>query len=348
QFEDLGWLTAGFVDGGFLRARFGFDRGFQTYNDSGGGIARVFHRAIRWLEAKSDRPFFLFLHCYDIHAPYISPPPFRGSFHPQPYEGDFVPTTANMEQVFLRKIELSKEDMTHVMASYDEGIRYTDSRVGAFLSYLRNRGLLRNTAVIITSDHGEEFGEHGSVLHWQLYFRPNLHVPLIVRIPGATGGPVRIPDQVQLIDLLPTILDLIGAPPLEAAQGRSFLGIMSHSVSGWQRWLHRAMGSFREAPAAFAWWPDPEKRSLRSVVKGTYQLVFDQSREGRDSLFDIRADPLAQRDIAGQQPEVARSLRELGLEVMRANRPPSVARDEERSELDEETRRQLQALGYGQ
>ena len=208
-----GLRTAGFVDGGYLHAAFGFDRGFDSYNHRGGGLAEILPRATRWLDAHADEPFFLFLHTYDIHAPYFSPPPFGGMFHEQPYAGDLVPTVERLDALFLEQAELDPVDVQHLVDSYDEGIRYTDFQIGRFLDELERRGHFDDTLIILTSDHDEEFGEHGSVIHWQLYFQPNLRIPLIVRPPGGAEGPLRIAAPAQLIDILPTLLALVGADP---------------------------------------------------------------------------------------------------------------------------------------
>jgi arylsulfatase A-like enzyme len=184
RLRKAGLQTAGFVDGGFLSAEFGFARGFDVYDDEGGGLAEILPRAIRWLDTHDEDPFFLFLHTYDIHAPYISPAPFDGMFHETPYDGDVIPTSQRLAKLFMDPSALTPEILRHFVDSYDEGIRYADSKMGDLIRYLDQRGRLEDTLVIITSDHGEEFGEHGSVIHWQLYYQPNLRVPLIVRPPG--------------------------------------------------------------------------------------------------------------------------------------------------------------------
>jgi len=334
-----GVRTAGFVDGGYLRAFFGFDRGFEHYDDDGGGFAEILPKARQWLDAHGEEPFFLFLHSYDVHAPYVSPPPFEGMFHDQPYTGDLVPTSERIDTIWREKVALTAAEMQHLVDSYDEGIRYTDDRLGAFLRHLEELGRLDDTLVIVTSDHGEEFGEHGSVHHWQLYFQPNLRVPLIVRPPGGVAGPVRIAAQAELIDVLPTVLAWVGAESLAAAQGRSLLPLLAPDAA--------AAPGGRER-AAFAWWPDPEQLPLRSLVLGDHQLLFNELLPGRDELYDLAADPMGQRDLAAEQPERVARLRELGLQGMQDNAPIHAERTRPRMKLDRKTQEQLKALGYQQ
>ncbi len=342
RLREAGLRTAGFVDGGYLHAAFGFDRGFDSYDHRGGGLAEILPRALRWLDAHDDEPFFLFLHSYDIHAPYFSPPPYDGMFHERPYVGDLIPTVERLDALFLEQAVLGPEDIQHLVDSYDEGIRYTDALIGRLLDDLERRGRFDDTLIILTSDHGEEFGEHGSLIHWQLYYQPNLRIPLIVRPPGGAEGPLRIADPAELIDILPTLLALVGADPLDGAQGRSLVSTMSARRDGGSR-NSRGRESDR---VALGWWPDPEQLPLRSVVQGDHQLIFNVLAAGRDELYDVVADPMTQHDLALEKPELVTRLRELGLRGMRANRPIEAARGNTELILTPEIHDQLRALGY--
>ena len=342
RLREAGLQTAGFVDGGYLRAEFGFDRGFDTYDHEGGGLIAILPRALRWLEDHDDEPFFLFLHTYDIHAPYVSPAPYDGMFHERPYTGDLIPTVEQLEALFLEQAELDAVDLQHLVDSYDEGIRYTDAQIGRLFETLERRGRSDDTLIIVTSDHGEEFGEHGSVIHWQLYFQPNLRIPLIVRPPGGTDGPLRIAEPAELIDILPTLLALVGADPLDSAQGRSLVSTMSARRDG------GPANPLREESdrVALAWWPDPEQLPLRSIVQGDYQLIFNVVAAGRDALYDVVADPMTQHDLADEKPFLVSRLRELGLQGMRDNRPIEAEGDATELILTPEIHDQLKALGY--
>jgi arylsulfatase A-like enzyme len=333
-----GFRTAAFVDGGKMSREFGFDRGFVEYDDAGGGFARILPLAERWTQMNRGERFFLFLHSYDIHTPYDPPRPYRGMFHTTPYTGSFVPNGKNMTALAFKNSEMAPEDLEHVVALYDEGIRYTDDALGAFLSYLDQRlGILDESLVIILSDHGEEFGEHGSFLHWQIYHRPNLHVPLLMRIPGAPGA--RIETPVQTIDVAPTVLDLLGLPPIPGSEGRSLAPLMQAAASRF------ALPSAEtEARPALAWPPAPSEIPLRSVIDGRFQLLLDLE-SGSSRLFDLVADPLATRDVAADHPDVVARLRadwdrwyaENSDEILEAG--PEV-------EVPEKTRERLRELGY--
>ncbi len=342
RLREAGLQTAGFVDGGYLHAAFGFGRGFATYDDRGGGLAKILPRALRWLDTHDAEPFFLFLHSYDIHAPYLSPPPFDGMFHERPYRGDLIPTVERLEILFMSQAELDPEDLQHLIDSYDEGIRYADAQIGRLFEDLDRRGRFEDSWIIVTSDHGEEFGEHGSVTHWQLYFQPNLRVPLIMRPPGGVDGPLRIADPTELIDILPTLLALVGADPLEAAQGRNLVPMMSARRAGEDRPLLAGAAD----RLALGWWPDPKQLPLRSVVQGDYQLIFNEFAAGRDELYDLAADPMTQRNLAREKADLAARLRVLGLQGMRDNQPIEVTEQARGLILAPETLDQLKALGY--
>ena len=336
--RDAGYQTAGFVDGGFLSRDFGFDRGFDHFEDERGGFARILPAAEKWIRAHRERPFFVFLHTYDIHTPYRPPRGYKGRFHDVPYEGSFDPSSKNMKAVAFQGRKLSDADLDHVVARYDEGIRYTDEMLGGFLDFLESSLLLDDTLVVVTSDHGEEFGEHGGFLHWQIYYQPNLRVPLVVHVPGAARSGIRIEERVESIDVLPTILDLLGLPAHEAAEGRSLAALMRGDREPPWRWL----GSGGPDPGpALGWPPNPDGVALRSVVEDRHQLVLGTGRVA-PRLYDLDADPMATRDVADERPRVVERL----LESWENRRPRVAATKGAPVEIDDTTRERLEELGY--
>ena len=329
-----GMATWGFVDGGYLRSVFGFDQGFDHFEDRKLGIASILDNVEHWLDTHPVPGFFLFIHCYDVHAPYAPPPPFDTLFEDAPYTGDFVPNKENLSEVAQRRRRISPEDLRHVIVQYDGGIRYTDEQFGRFFESLDRRGLLGSTILIVLSDHGEEFGEHGSMLHWQTHYMPNLHVPLFFFLPGRP--PRIVTEPVELIDVLPTVLDLLGLPPHPPAMGRSLVSLIDGQAT-----------SEDSAQAAFA---EPFLLESRkpTVVSDRYQLFYDLE-SGQKRLFDIRSDPRAKTDIVDREPDVTQrllaALEEWRRRVNAANQeisgPP--AKD---LTIDEATREELEALGY--
>jgi len=325
------------VDGGYLRSGFGFGQGFDRYLDQPVHIARIVDQVESMLHTLSSGRSFVFIHCYDVHAPYTPPPPFDTRFEDQPYTGTFEPTVANLGAATWGQGLLTAADLGHVIARYDGGIAYTDTQVERLLAALEHHGLLDSTLVVITSDHGEEFLEHGSFSHWQTYFMPNLHVPLVFFVPG--WAPRTIDGPVELIDVLPTVLDLLGLPPHPGAMGRSLVPAMLAGRGDQGGSAYAEPNEKERLPHPMPW---------RTVITSQHQLLLDPgSQETR--LFDIRADPGATVDLARREAGTTARLlatlrereREVALKIPPPGGPPTSI-----PTVDGATRDQLRALGY--
>jgi arylsulfatase A-like enzyme len=211
-----GYATVGFVPGPVLDTRYGFDRGFQCYDDSTVRLPLAGHApsnpgitalATEWLKEHSKERFFLFLHYWDCHCDYNPPPPFDKKFDPH-YQGHETGRFIASRQKALEKT-ISARDLAHLMALYDGGIAYTDEHVGMVLQVLQFLGLADKTLVVVLSDHGEAFLEHGRFLHGDTVYEEEIHVPLIMRLPGVIPAGKRIAGNVSHVDLMPTVLGLL-------------------------------------------------------------------------------------------------------------------------------------------
>lgn len=227
-----GYRTAGFTGGAQLGRFFGFSQGFETYYDEGGGFKETWPRARKWLDENSGEKFFLFLHTFDVHHPYKPPPPFNTMFA-KDYDGpleDFIPIEL-LEAINAGEIEVTKEDREYISSVYDGGIRYVDGYIGRIVNYLKEKGLLDKTIIVFTSDHGEEFDEHGVIgMHAHTVYDELLHVPLIIRVPEAE--PRKISRRVGLVDLVPSLLDFTGISyPPDAFQGATFSGMAEDELN---------------------------------------------------------------------------------------------------------------------
>ena len=333
--QGKGYQTAAFVDGGFVSASFGFDQGFDIYDDQGRRIAQILPKVKKWLDENKSNPFFLFIHCFDIHSPYKPPPPYDRIFHDFTYTGHF--NLSRKDQKL--KMDVTEEDLRHLIALYDGGIRYTDEKIGEFLSYLRDSGLYDQSLIIITSDHGEEFQEHGGFLHWQIYYRPNLNVPLIMRIPNYPKEEIRINELVRSIDLLPTILELTELPPHTRAQGISLLPLIKRHTSFVNRSLWQVSRLFKkDSNPSFA---EYGEYNWSIITDEGYQMIYNSVRHSIQ-LFDLKVDPLAQNNIAKDNEDIIKRLFSQHKEIYSktpTRKAPTIT-------LDEQTREQLIALGY--
>ncbi|MFH1998564.1 MAG: sulfatase [Planctomycetota bacterium] len=220
-----GYRTAAFTGGAQVTAGFGFERGFEVYKEDMFRLEdQDFDPVLDWLaKVGPDEPFFLFLHTYEVHAPYQPPAPYDTLFDPD-YTGR-ISGEWNEKEWFDKLMALRPLDdreVRHLKALYDGEILYTDQAFSRFFKTLAEKGLFGNekTLLILTSDHGEEFMEHGRLAHMQLY-QEIMKVPLIFYWPGVIPEGVVVPGQVRLIDLVPTLFDCVGMPAWPQAQGVS-------------------------------------------------------------------------------------------------------------------------------
>lgn len=221
-----GYRTAGHTEGGWMIGRFGFARGFDEWSDppheADTDVARTFGRGVEFLRsvAPGER-FFLFLHTYSIHDPYRPPEAFRRLFWPgEAPAGAPEPTGENLERINAGALPLPPGAVDYYRALYDASIRYVDSELERLLAELDRLGLAGETTVVVTSDHGEEFREHGRLAHTQAYYE-SLHAPLLVLHPAQTRG-ARVETVTQSVDLAPTLYELAGVPG-PPSSGRSLV-----------------------------------------------------------------------------------------------------------------------------
>ena len=181
----------------------------------------VVDRSLEWLSAEvaenDGRPLFLFMHLFDAHDPYTPPAPHDETFDPD-YEGPIDGREITGEKSLVYK-DMPERDLEHLLALYDGGVSWVDSEVGRVLDALDDLGLAEDTLVIITSDHGEEFFEHGRKTHRKQLHRESVHVPLIMRWPGSLPEGARIKGATGIVDIAPTILSAVGLPAPAASPG---------------------------------------------------------------------------------------------------------------------------------
>lgn len=230
--RDRGWSTAGFFGGPYLHPIFGLSQGFDTWTscmsddlDDGSALESDFvaatassHadvtgprtlEAVRgWLERIDERPFFLFLHLWDVHYDYVPPKEYLDRFDPG-YTGSL--DLRDLPRNPAIHAGMPERDLQHLIAAYDGEIRFTDDMLRDVLAALEAKGRLANTLVVITADHGQEFFEHGDKGHQRTLFDEVVRVPLVVRWPGKVAASTLVREPVRLIDVAPTIASFAGA-----------------------------------------------------------------------------------------------------------------------------------------
>ncbi|MEM7607723.1 MAG: sulfatase, partial [Myxococcota bacterium] len=328
RLREEGFATAAFVCNGYVSDAFGFRQGwgsFRNYLREGRRTQARFVAAdvLEWLDGRDEeKPFFLYVHTIDPHVPYLPPPELLAEYDPDPYSGpvDFGRDRLLLEKIKSGRLRTNARDRRRLEALYDGEITYHDVHFASILEGLQRRGLAENTMVVFTSDHGEEFFDHGSVGHGHSLYEELLHVPLLVKVPGLEGRAIDAPAG--LLDVVPTVYDALGLRASRSLPGRSLLPD-----------LRGEPGTPRAMVAGFM-------EGWRSVVLGRFKLVHRTHR--RVAVFDLEADPEETTNLAEGRPELVRYLRaSLGLSL----RGP-VEHTRQRRTIDAELEAQLEQLGY--
>lgn len=301
-----GYETAAVIAAWVLDAEFGLGRGFGHYDDCIGGgrdaskdvrertADEVCDLTLAWLDEHATRRFFVWAHFYDPHWPYAPPEAFAGRFD-HPYDGE---------------------------------IAFMDAQVGRLLNWLDERGLRERTLVVVAGDHGEAFGEHGEPQHGMLIYQTTVHVPLIWSWPGHLPAGQRVGACVGLVDVMPTVLALVGLPAPQAAEGRSLMPALRGGGLA-----ERPVYVESELPRqSFAW------AALHGLVTDRWKYIDAPQPE----LYDRQSDPDESTNLAAAEPDVLADLaRELD-----DRRASMTTRTAGEYALDPSAVANLAALGY--
>ena len=346
----------------YLHREFGLDQGFDTYVDAVGSDARhrpmglafgrwlgldrfrTFRRliqanersyllapevnalALRWLAARRDRRFFLFLNYMDTHVPRVPPRRYRRLFpaamHPAPVDVDAIRSRTRSV------LPAEREGLVDV---YDASVRFLDGELQRLFAALESQGLLEHTVIMIVGDHGESLGEHHDVEHANGAYASEVQVPLLLGLPGQRSGR-RVAEVVHLADVLPTLVGLLALDLPPDVQGASLLSAERRfpAVS--------FTAPYRDLAIAY---PRYYRRSHWAIYRDPWVLI--SRSDGERELYDFRADPDQERDLAATHPaEVAG----LSAELLRFQGEIQPRFERETLHLDEESRQRLRALGY--
>ena len=328
-FREAGFRTAGIFRNEWVAENFGFAQGFELYqkpvpsrnpekvqaNAPGGQVLRgtdldVTDAAKEFLRAYRNERFLLYLHYMDVHQ-------------------------------YLYSLQ-SALFGTRYIDAYDNAIHWTDRNIGEVLATLQELGNLENTLVVLASDHGEAFLERGTEGHARDLYKETVHVPLLFSFPFRLEGPVVVEPLVRNVDIWPTILDLVGLPPLPQSDGVSLVPLMVAAAEGEPTaelappdayaQLDQTWGHVKREPAP-----------LVSVTQGDHRLMYRPRAPEQLELYDVAADFSERKNIATEKPDLAEELIAKA-EAYLALEPPPESTTE--VDLDEQTLGQLRALGY--
>ena len=343
-FDGAGFATGSFIANGYVSDRFGFDQGWDDYNNyirEGGSTEAedVFRQAGNFIEAHKDERFFVYIQTIDPHVPYDPPAEYLRQYDASEYAGVVQPrqTPELLERAKRNEVTFNAADRRRLEALHDGEISYHDHWLGQFMERLEQLGVAEDTLLVITADHGEEFMEHGSYGHGHSIFQELLAVPLIFHMPGRIPEGRRVPHAVSTLNIPQTVLDLTGVTGLSRAEGRSLVPDL--------------LGGVAPGPqVAFSDFQDIR----RVALAGNYKLVVRANLSS--VLFDLGADPGERTErevrdfpIAGRYTRILLG-QYLGAQNrsqwLRARQDAAAAIESENAEMDETIRAQLRALGY--
>ena len=360
RFQEAGYLTAGFTGGGMMSGELGFARGFAHYDDSGAGADRVFARAKTWItqaleEAVDDEtPLFLLLHTYEVHDPYTPPAEVAARFVDPNYAGGIDATRVEYPEDASETWKTDPEfyagvqerfwggfdgreaaDMQHISNLYDAGIAYTDQLLGEFAAWLYTTEIAEDLLIVVTSDHGEAFGEHGQLSHQSVH-RQVMHVPLIVRLPSsdprrAQRAGSRVDRTVLGVDLTPSLIELAGLEPIPDVQGTSWVPALVGELDRWPlAWSE--VGTPANESAALRW--------------NSYKLIADRRRIDPPQFYDLEFDPTEKFEAVSKFEDIATHIGNLMLDQDRVNQVLFEQAPPIRVELGAGSLGAMMALGY--
>ncbi len=291
-----GYQTVGFVNNYYLDKQFGMEQGFDLYqrlvdSEMAADLNRM---AFNWLDtggATADKPLFLFMYYYDPNSWYDPPPPYD-TLYDSTYTGTLTPEVfQHGQKVVSGEIVPTPRDVEHLIALYDGEITYWDNHLGRFLNRLAAEGLLDNAVVVLTSDHGQMFGEHGKWVHRNSLYEEVLRVPLFIHFPGVVPAGKVINTPVSTADLMPTVLDLVGLPlpgGLDGANLRPLLLGQPNQLGG--RPIYAEMEA-ETSPSSPGYWIAP-RFDLRSVKEGGWKYILEVNNPAGNALYNLRPNPL--------------------------------------------------------
>ena len=298
-----GWATAAFVTNPNVGQRFGFAQGFDTYEfPASRTVEGVGRTALRWLNGRQE-PWMLYLHLLEPHSPYEAPRPYDELYTDPSYTGPFDGRHEQLDAVVGGALTPDAADREQLVALYDQEVRVLDAVLGDVLAVLEKRGALDRTVIVFLSDHGEEFLEHGSLLHGYTLYEEQLRVPLVVVDPRR--GSVRVAAATRMVDVLPTLLELLDVAPPAGLQGRSLVPLMDgEELPPLPLYAEASLHAVKIV-------------RMKSVTDHGWKLIRNWLPEMKDELYFLDEDPGETRDLIEEEPEQAARLRQVMEDVER-------------------------------
>ena len=344
--KNSGYITAAFVSGYPLKSDCcGIDRGFEVFNDQFSRLEPFRHliisrvldqldvskndcseqkaenanaKALYWLKKNYKKKFFLWIHYYDPHTPYVPPRRFKDM-----YSSDYKGRVHGNQDDLQNWHEANPEDVSEMVSLYKGEVSYTDNQIGVLLSELERLDLVKNTIIVFTSDHGEGLSEHGHYFDHRTLYDHDIKVPLVLSGHNILPEGKLVKKQVQSIDIVPTILDLLDIPISEGVEGSSLLNLIFRNDSNWPEESYS------------------ERREYVSLRTPSWKLIL--SENGAAELYDLEKDDQETQNVFNVKNDVtSKLLKKLSEYERKENRNET----RKKSKMTEETKEKLRSLGY--
>ena len=357
--------TAAFVCNAWVSAERGFAKGFDEFHEMWRSVNQsqvapqpgrperaTLKKVLGWLDQQktAGNPFFVFINLNCIHLPYRPPEPFLTHFvGNKGYNNKEVNRIAKITSMWAHlagEVKLSERDFRIMSDLYDGEVAFADQCVGQIVERLRDSGILDDTVVIVTSDHGENLGEHGRIDHHLSMYETTLHIPLVIRYPRRLKEGIRISDLVSLVDIAPTILELCGIRERMGNPGAS-----QRSLTGDDRPSRVFVVAENERPLPGVAlmknrFPNFDTSTIdyqmRALRTDSYKFIWNIGRSME--LFDLKTDPGELHNLAGVEIETGKKLHKILNSWM--NQIPSAGDISFLESQDEESLEILRSLGY--
>jgi len=338
--KEEGYHTAAFVSGWTLTKKFsGLNQGFDSYEDTFDGVERgadsTNQLVFKWLRKNYKKKFFLWVHYFDPHFPYVPHESVKEDFTLKKMNFD-VDLRKITENPFLRDIIKSQEDIAQQMYLYDMEIKFVDEQVGSLLNVIQESRIIDNTLIILAADHGESLIEHNEYFdHGTYLYDVSLKIPLIVKFPHSELMGKVNNLMVQSIDIVPTILDFLKIPLRNEFQGKSLMPVLLNEKTG------AVPFAYSESDAVLS---ERSGERLRAYREGNWKLIYAPDGVMAESaLYNTADDPYETNNVIEEKKELAEGLKEKLLLLIK-NYPEEKF---EGTDLpDDETKEKLKSLGY--
>jgi arylsulfatase A-like enzyme len=254
---------------------------------------------LRWASGVKGRPFFAFLNYYDAHAPYLPS---------EPFSMKFAAAEARRNPWLYTEWKWSPQDIQAELNAYEGAIAELDHQLGLLFDELQKRGVFENTLIILTADHGEEFGEHGVMGHGSSLYLQSLHVPLLITFPTRIPQGQAVPDPVSLADIPATVADLLGIDRETHFPGTTLARYWDPTRDSANAEKKPLLFELEFAPNLPQRYP-VSKGNMRSLLMGRFYYI--KNGDGHEELYDVENDPLQKSDLvqSGNPPEDLESFR---------------------------------------